>query len=221
MVIAIDGPSGSGKTSTAKLLAEKMNFYYCDSGSLYRAITYHFIDREIDLENTFEIANELKQVRIRYDVVSNDIILNSEYVTDFLRTDEVTNNVSKVSSIKIVRDFLISVQRMLGQNNNIILDGRDIGTTVFPNADYKFYVDADINVRAKRRFKEIDAENSRQNYENILEMMKKRDSYDQNRQHSPLSIAKDAICIDTTDLSLNEQVDKIINIIKKAKEQKK
>jgi len=221
MVIAIDGPSGSGKTSTAKLLAEKMNFYYCDSGSLYRAITYHFIDREIDLENTFEIANELKQVRIRYDVVSNDIILNSEYVTDFLRTDEVTNNVSKVSSIKIVRDFLISVQRMLGQNNNIILDGRDIGTTVFPNADYKFYVDADINVRAKRRFKEIDAENSRQNYENILEMMKKRDSYDQNRQHSPLSIAKDAICIDTTDLSLDEQVDKIINIIKKAKEQKK
>ncbi len=221
MVIAIDGPSGSGKTSTAKLLAEKMNFYYCDSGSLYRAITYHFINREIDLENTFEIANELKQVRIKYDVISNDIILNSEYVTDFLRTDEVTNNVSKVSSIKIVRDFLISVQRILGQDNNIILDGRDIGTTVFPNADYKFYIDADIDVRAKRRFKEIDAENNHQNYENILEMIKKRDSYDQNRKHSPLSIAKDAICIDTTDLSLNEQVDKIINIIKKAKEQKK
>jgi len=221
MVIAIDGPSGSGKTSTAKLLAEKMNFYYCDSGSLYRAITYHFINREIDLENTFEIANELKQIRIKYDIVSNDIILNSEYVTDFLRTDKVTNNVSKVSSIKIVRDFLISVQRMLGQNNNIILDGRDIGTTVFPNADYKFYIDADIKVRAKRRFKEIDAENNHQNYENILKMMRKRDSYDQNREHSPLSIAKDAICIDTTDLSLNEQVDKIINIIKKAKEQKK
>ena len=110
---------------------------------------------------------------------------------------------------------------MLGQNNNIILDGRDIGTTVFPNADYKFYIDADVNVRAKRRFKEIDAKNNHQDYENILKMMKKRDSYDRSRKHSPLLMAKDAICIDTTCLSLKEQVDKIINIIKKAKEQKK
>ena len=221
MIIAIDGPSGSGKTSTAKLLAKKMNFYYCDSGSLYRAITYHFINRKIDLDSTFEIVNELKQIKIKYDVFNNDIILNNERINQFLRTDEVTNNVSKVSSIKMVRDFLISVQRMLGQDNNLILDGRDIGTTVFPKADYKFYIDADIKIRAKRRFEEIDAENNHQDYKNILKMMKKRDSYDQNREHSPLLMAKDAICIDTTDLSLDEQVDKIINIIKKSKEQKK
>ena len=221
MVIAIDGPSGSGKTSTAKLLADRMNFYYCDSGSLYRAITYHFIKREIDLDSKFEIANELKQIEINYDIASNDIYLNTECVTDFLRTDEVTGNVSKVSSIKIVRDFLISIQRGLGQNNNIILDGRDIGTTIFPKADYKFYIDADINIRAKRRFEEIDPKNNHKDYGNILNMMKKRDFYDQNREHSPLSMAKDAICIDTTYLSIDQQVDKIINIIKKAKEQKK
>ncbi len=221
MVIAIDGPSGSGKTSTAKLLAEKLGFYYCDSGSLYRAITYHLIGAGTDLDSSFAILNELKGVEIEYDVVSNSIILNNRNVTQFLRTDRVTSKVSKVSSIKIVRDFLISVQRILGVDENIILDGRDIGTTVFPNAEYKFYIDADIEVRARRRFKESKAEGSRQDYENILKMMKERDSYDQSREHSPLSIAKDAICINTTDLNLDEQVDKIINIIKKSKEQEK
>ena len=221
MVIAIDGPSGSGKTSTAKLLAEKLGFYYCDSGSLYRAITYHLIGEGTDLDSSFAILNELKRIEIEYDVVSNSIILNNRDVTQFLRTDRVTSKVSKVSSIKIVRDFLISVQRILGVDENIILDGRDIGTTVFPNAEYKFYIDANIEVRARRRFEESKAEGSHRDYENILKMMKERDSYDQGREHSPLAIAKDAICIDTTDLNLDEQVDKIINIIKKSKEQEK
>ena len=221
MVIAIDGQSGSGKTSTAKLLAEKLGFYYCDSGSLYRAITYHLIGAGTDLDSSFAILNELKGIEIEYNVVNNSIILNNRDVTQFLRTDRVTSKVSKVSSIKIVRDFLISVQRILGVDENIILDGRDIGTTVFPNAEYKFYIDANIEVRARRRFEESKAEGSHRDYENILKMMKERDSYDQSREHSPLSIAKDAICINTTDLNLDEQVDKIINIIKKSKEQEK
>ena len=218
MVIAIDGPSGSGKTSTAKLLAEKLNFYYCDSGSLYRAITYHLIKNKINLSNIDEISNELSYIDIQYDVATNSIILNDENINQFLRTLEVTNNVSKVSSIKIIREFLNSIQQRLGNNNNIIVDGRDIGTTVFPDADYKFYIDADIKIRAKRRFREIKLKDDWQDYNDVLRMMKKRDSYDQNRKHSPLSIADDAICIDTTDLSLNEQVDKIVNIIKKSKE---
>ena len=218
MVIAIDGPSGSGKTSTAKLLAEKLNFYYCDSGSLYRALTYHLIKNKINLSNIDEISNELSNIDIQYDVATNSIILNDENINQFLRTLEVTNNVSKVSSIKIIRGFLNSIQQRLGNNNNIIVDGRDIGTTVFPDADYKFYIDADIKIRAKRRFREIKLKDDWQDYNDVLRMMKKRDSYDQNRKHSPLSIADDAICIDTTDLSLNEQVDKIVNIIKKSKE---
>jgi cytidylate kinase len=140
------------------------------------------------------------------------------HVTQFLRSVEVTKNVSKVSSIKIVRDFLIITQRKLAKDNNIIVDGRDIGTTVFPNADYKFYIDADIEIRAKRRFDETDIISDNQDYKSILEMMKERDSYDRNRMHSPLNMAEDAIFIDTTDLSLNEQVGRIISIIKQSKE---
>ena len=221
MVIAIDGPSGSGKTSTAKFLAKKMNFCYCDSGSLYRAITYRFINSNIDLDNAFEISKELKKIEIDYNVITNSIVLNNKQITEFLRSEAVTSNVSKVSSIKAVRDFLMSIQRMLGRNNDIIVDGRDIGTTVFPNADYKFYLDADIEVRARRRFNELNVEDNQKDYENVLKMMKKRDFYDQNRKHSPLSVARDAICIDTTNLNLDEQVDRIVDIIKKSKEQKK
>jgi cytidylate kinase len=213
MVIAIDGPSGSGKTSTAKLLAKKINFYYCDSGSLYRAVTYHLIRKKVDLDDTLRIVNELNSLDIEYDITSNTINLNNTNITNYLRSDEVTKNVSKVSSMKLVRDFLITSQRELGESNNIIVDGRDIGTTVFPRADYKFYLDAEIETRARRRFDEINIEGNQHNYKSILEMMQKRDSYDQNRNCSPLRKAADAISIDTTALSLEEQVDKIICII--------
>ena len=213
MVIAIDGPSGSGKTSTAKLLAKKINFYYCDSGSLYRAVTYHLIGKKVDLDDTLRIVNELNSLDIEYDITSNTINLNNTNITNYLRSDEVTKNVSKVSSMKLVRDFLITSQRELGECNNIIVDGRDIGTTVFPRADYKFYLDAEIETRARRRFDEINIEGNQHNYKSILEMMQKRDSYDQNRNCSPLRKAADAISIDTTALSLEEQVDKIICII--------
>ena len=213
MVIAIDGPSGSGKTSTAKLLAQKLNFYYCDSGSLYRAVTYYLLDRKVDLDNSLQIVNELNKLNIEYDVTTNTIRLNDINVTDYLRTDEVTKNVSKISSIKLIRDFLITNQRELGEYNDIIVDGRDIGTTVFPSADYKFYLDADIEARAKRRFDEININDNKYNYDNILDMMQKRDSYDQNRDCSPLRKAADAVSIDTTNLTLEEQVNKIISII--------
>ena len=149
------------------------------------------------------------------------VLVNNKDISNEIRSPKVTAGVSTISAKAAVRDKLTSQQKSIGLKGGLVAEGRDIGTTVFPNADYKFYIDANIKVRAKRRFKEIDAENNHQNYENILKMMKKRDFYDQNREHSPLSMAKDAICIDTTDLSLNEQVDKIINIIKKAKEQKK
>ena len=212
MVIAIDGPSGSGKTTTAKILSEKLKFYYCDSGSLYRAVTYYLINNKVNLDDISSISNELLKIEIQYDIFTNSINLNGVNVSSFLRSENVTQNVSKVSSIKAVRDFLISIQRRLAENNNIILDGRDIGTTVFPNAEYKFYIDAKIEVRAKRRFEEL---NGKYNYQDILDMMIERDSYDQNRECSPLKKAEDAISIDTTDLTLSEQVNRIINIINK------
>ena len=213
MVIAIDGPSGSGKTSTAKLLAEKLNFYYCDSGSLYRAVTYYLINKKIDLDNNFQLVNQLNKLKIKYDVTTNTIKINDINVTKYLRTDFVTNNVSKVSSLKLIRDYLITIQRELGDFNDIILDGRDIGTTVFPNADFKFYLDADIEVRAQRRFKELNSAKNKYDYKNILDLIEKRDTYDQNRKWSPLKKASDAISIDTSKLSLVKQVNKIISII--------
>jgi len=214
MVIAIDGPSGSGKTSTSRCLAEKMNFYYCDSGSLYRAITYHLININADLDDEESLRKILSTLAVDYNVENNIISLNEENVTNYLRSDIVTKYVSQISSVKIVRDFLITSQRELAKYNDIIVDGRDIGTTVFPDADYKFYIDADIKIRARRRFDELSKKGGEHSYNQVLEMIEKRDSYDLNREHSPLKKAADAVYIDTSKLSLEQQVDKIIDSIK-------
>lgn len=214
MVIAIDGPSGSGKTSTAKKVAKKLNYYYCDSGSLYRAVTFFLIDKKINLNDNYHVESALKSLEIIYDLEKNLIMLNKIDVTKYLREDFITQNVSKVSSLSSVRSFLISVQRDLAQSRNIIVDGRDIGTTVFPNADYKFFIDADIEVRADRRYKEYLKKNKNQDYQYVLNNMKKRDAFDSNRKNSPLKKANDAIYIDNSNINLNEQVKKIIDYIK-------
>ena len=211
MVIAIDGPSGSGKTSTAKLLAEKLNFYYCDSGSLYRAITYFFLKEDINIKDSIKIKDALNDINLIYDLSNNKIYLNDIDITSILRETEITNYVSIVSSIKLVREKMSKIQHKISKNNNIILDGRDIGTTVFPNADYKFYLDANVEIRAKRRFDELDI--NKYSYEKILRKISERDHSDKNRKHSPLLKADDAIYIDNTNLSLEEQVKKIIKII--------
>ena len=214
MVIAIDGPSGSGKTSTAKKVAKKLNYYYCDSGSLYRAVTFFLIDKKINLNDNYDVESALKSLKIIYDLEKNLIMLNEIDVTKYLRKDFITKNVSRVSSLSSVRSFLISVQRDLAQSGNIIVDGRDIGTTVFPNADYKFFIDADIEVRADRRYKEYLKKNKNQDYQYVLNNMKKRDAFDSNRKNSPLKKANDAIYIDNSNINLNEQVKKIIDYIK-------
>ena len=214
MVIAIDGPSGSGKTSTAKLLAKKLCYYYCDSGSLYRAVTYFLLAKDVDLKKSIDINSALKDLKIDYDVKKNLITLNDINVTQYLREDSITNNVSRVSSVSCVRNFLISIQRDLADYQNIIVDGRDIGTTVFPNADFKFFIDAEVEVRARRRFNEFLECNINKDYKEVLEMIKNRDSYDENRKNSPLRKAQDAIYIDNSDMGLEEQVLKIINYIK-------
>ena len=214
MVIAIDGPSGSGKTSTAKKVAKKLNYYYCDSGSLYRAVTFFLIDKKINLNDNYHVESALKSLEIFYDLEKNLIMLDKIDVTKYLREDFITQNVSKVSSLSSVRSFLISVQRDLAQSRNIIVDGRDIGTTVFPNADYKFFIDADIEVRADRRYKEYLNENKNQDYQHVLNNIKKRDAFDSNRKNSPLKKANDAIYIDNSNINLNEQVKKIIDYIK-------
>ena len=215
MVIAIDGPSGSGKTTTAKMVSKELGFYYCDSGSLYRAVTYFLIDRKVDLNDDTLIKNEIRDISLKYNLKSNLIFINGKDVTSELRTVRVTESVSLVSSKKDVRNKLIDIQRNLAVENNIVLDGRDIGTTVFPNADYKFFLSAEIEVRAKRRYNELSEFQKRKiTYLDICSMIKERDEIDCNRKYSPLAKADDAIGIDTTHLSLDEQVKKLVNFIK-------
>ena len=222
MVIAIDGPSGSGKTSSAKMLSEELGFYYCDSGSLYRAVTYFLIENCVDLNNDVHIKEYIKNITVDYIIDKNKIYINNIDVTSKLRSIEVTNSVSLVSSKKVVRDKLIDIQRSLANDNNLVLDGRDIGTTVFPNADFKFFLDADVAVRANRRYDEIlVTQKENISYQEICIMIEKRDEFDRNRKYSPLIKAKDALRIDTTHLTLDEQVKKMVNFINKQKKQDK
>ena len=211
MVIAIDGPSGSGKTSIAKSLAKKIGFYYCDSGSLYRAITHFFLKESINIDDNKFIESALEDIDLVYDIESNNIYLNNINITTKLRSVEITNHVSVISSIKAVREKMSKIQHKIAKDNNIIVDGRDIGTCVFPDAQHKFFLDADVEVRAKRRFDEINQ--SKYAYEEILEKMSERDRIDRSRKHSPLVRAKDAIYINNTNLSLDRQVSEIIKII--------
>ena len=211
MVIAIDGPSGSGKTSIAKSLAKKIGFYYCDSGSLYRAITHFFLKENINVDDNKFIESALEDIDLVYDIESNNIYLNNINITTKLRSVEITNHVSVISSIKAVREKMSKIQHKIAKDNNIIVDGRDIGTCVFPDAQHKFFLDADVEVRAKRRFDEINQ--SKYTYEEILEKMSERDRIDRSRKHSPLVRAKDAIYINNTNLSLDKQVGEIIKII--------
>ncbi len=216
MVIAIDGPSGSGKTSTAKILSKELGFYYCDSGSLYRAVTYFLLNKDVDLNDDVKINNEIKNIHVHYNIKKNRISVNDQDLTSELRTVEVTKYVSLVSSKKSVRNKLTDIQRDLALDNNIVLDGRDIGTTVFPNAEFKFYLDAEVEVRAERRYSELsEYQKNKISYLDVCKMIEKRDEVDRNRKYSPLLKADDAIKIDTTYLSLDEQVKEMVTFINK------
>ena len=155
MIIAIDGPAGSGKSTTAKLLAKKLDFIYLDTGSMYRAITLFFLDNGVDLKNNFHVQNSLKKVDL---LIKNKdtfkIYLNDKNVTDILRTSKIDDLVSDVSRISDVRKKMVSIQRKFSNNQNVVVEGRDIGSNVFPNAKFKFFFVADVMERAKRRFKE-------------------------------------------------------------------
>ena len=213
MIIAIDGPAGSGKSTTAKLLAEKLGFIYLDTGSMYRAITLFFLENRIDLQSNAHVKNSLEKVEL---LIRNkdtfEIYLNKKNVTDILRTSKIDDLVSDVSKILDVRKKMVTLQRSFSKNKNIVVEGRDIGSNVFPNADFKFFLIADVMERAKRRFND-------QGYKKILtiselvEKIKKRDKIDSSRLISPLIKVDDAIEVNTTSLTVEEQVTKIYDII--------
>jgi cytidylate kinase len=206
LIVAIDGPAGSGKSTIAKLIAKKYDFTYIDTGAMYRMITLYLLQEKIDFENLKEIENILNN-HINLDMKENKFFLNNKDVSQEIREPIISENVSKVASIKIVRDNLVSLQRKIASNKNVILDGRDIGTVVFPNAQVKIFLIASVEERANRRYKEFLEKNISISYEEVLKSLKERDFIDSTRKESPLVKAKDAIELDTTNLNLQEVVD--------------
>ena len=210
IIIAIDGPAGAGKSTIAKIVAEKLNIEYVDSGAVYRSIAKIILDSKIKIEDYNSIFCLLNNISI--EMKDKRIFINNKDYFDFIRGKEVSLLVSPVSSIVEVR---IRVNKFLNEyasGKSIIMDGRDIGTVVFPNADYKFYLDASVEIRAKRRFDEKTIDLS---LEDLKTEINKRDNNDKNKEFGALKLADDAIYIDTTDLSINQVVDKIFNFIKK------
>ena len=211
LVIAVDGPAGAGKSTIAKLIAEKLNINYIDTGAMYRAITYKCLQNNIDINNEKEVINIAKDCEI--DFKDNNIYLNGEILTDEIRTMEVSNNVSNVAKIKEVRYLMVDVQRNIGKVSSVILDGRDIGSYVFPNADYKFFLIATPEERGNRRYKELVNKGYNVNLEEIIKDIIKRDEIDSNREFAPLVKAEDAIEIDTTGKRINEVVQSVLSKI--------
>lgn len=207
MRVAIDGPSGSGKSSVAKAIANKLGLLHLDTGGMYRTLGYKIIKDNLSLEN---IEESLKNLDLK--IINKKFFLDGEDVSEKIRSNEVSKMASKVSSIKSVREYMVNLQRKISSNHDVILDGRDIGTVVFPNAEVKIYLTATPEIRAKRRY----LEDGSVSYEKILEDILKRDYDDSHREHSPLKIAQGAKIIDTDNLNFEEVVEKIIEVIKNA-----
>ncbi|HEC2155989.1 (d)CMP kinase [Staphylococcus delphini] len=211
--IALDGPAAAGKSTIAKRVAAQLSMIYVDTGAMYRAITYYYLNNKERFTDFTSLIAEI-DLRLGYDAEKGQrVFLNDNDVTDFLRENDVTQNVSYVSSIKEVRQFLVQAQQKLAAEKGIVMDGRDIGTTVLPDAEVKVYMIASVEERAERRYKD----NLERGIESSIEQLKKdiaeRDAYDMNREISPLRKAEDAIEIDTTGLSIEQVTDKILSLV--------
>lgn len=216
IIIALDGYSGCGKSSTAKEVAKALGYTYLDSGAMYRAATLYFIRNQIDLQNIESVSKALNNIDIRFyrnkETFKNETYLNGENVEEEIRKMEVSENVSRVSAIPEVREKMVKQQRTLGAGKCVVMDGRDIGSHVFPDAELKIFMKADLHVRAQRRKKELEEQGVKVKLEEIEHNLAERDSIDSNRAQSPLIKVKDAVEIDTTHLTFSEQVKKIVEL---------
>lgn len=216
MIIAIDGPAGSGKSTIAKELAKKLGILYVDSGAMFRAITYSLIQNSIELTNA-AVLEHLHTISITLEIQngSQETFLNGTNVSVEIRTKEVTSLVSLVSALPSVREWILVQQRIFAENNDLIMDGRDIGTVVFPNATYKFFLTASLEERAKRRTVEMNQKGLEVQMEMIQQEIEKRDALDSSRSLAPLQKASDAMEIDTTSLSIEEVSAIILSTVNK------
>lgn len=212
-IIAVDGPAGSGKSTISKIVAKELGFTYLDTGAMYRMVTYAVLKNNINLENEKALKELLDNVKL--DIEKDKFYLDGEDVSEVIRREEVTNNVSKVAAIKFVREKLVYMQREISNGKKVILDGRDIGTVVFPQAELKIFLVASPEERAKRRVKEFLDKGIDTNYDKVLEEIKERDFLDSTRKESPLLQAQDAILIDTSFMNIDEVSREIINLVNK------
>jgi CMP/dCMP kinase len=218
-VIAIDGFSSCGKSTVAKALAKKLHFVFIDSGAMYRAVTLFFLRNNIDLQDTSAIESALENIHI--DFVPNagklQILLNEEDVTEEIRMMYISDMVSEISAIKEVRHAMVAQQQKLGRRRNIVMDGRDIGTTVFPDADFKIFMTANPRVRAERRFAELAAKGETVTMEEVIDNLAHRDHIDSTREESPLRQAEDAFVLDNSSLDQEQQLSIVLAQYEKRK----
>ena len=213
LIVAIDGPAGSGKSTIAKLVAKKFNFTYIDTGAMYRMITLYLLENKISFDNLEKIQKILNEINL--DMKEDKFFLNNVDVSLKIREEIINENVSKVASIKAVRENLVNLQRKIASDKNVILDGRDIGTVVFPNAQVKIFLVASAEERARRRYNEFMEKKVEITYDEVLKSLKERDHLDSTRKESPLVKASDALELDTTNLKIDEVVNFISNEIEK------
>jgi cytidylate kinase len=218
IIITIDGWSSCGKSTLAKQLAKEMGYVYIDSGAMYRAITLYFLRNHIDWTNELQTKSALQNIELHFEYneksKQSEIFLNDENVEYMIRDLVVAEKVSEVAAISLVRHFAVAQQQRLGEQKGIVMDGRDIGTTVFPNAELKFFMTADGLVRVERRFKEMFEKNPNITVEEVKNNLEMRDYIDSNREVSPLRKASDAIELDNTNLTIQEQLDFALGLAK-------
>ena len=221
IIIAIDGFASTGKSTLAKRLAEYLNYIYVDSGSMYRAITYYALTKNylpFSDDNLTDFSNELLSVKLNFifnnDLGYSEIFLNGVNVEKEIRSIEVSNHVSSVATISFIRKHMVNLQKQLSLNKGVVMDGRDIGSVVFPNAELKLFLNASADVRARRRHSEYIKQNINVDYSEVLNNLQSRDLDDSNRQDSPLIVANDAIEIDNSSMTIDEQLIFVKNILK-------
>ena len=216
MIIAIDGPAATGKSTSAKLVSQKLGFTYLDTGAMYRCVTLLVLRNNVEINNQDHLASLLKnfQLDIKKNGKDHLFLLEGENVSKDIRSSDVTDNVSAVSALPVVRKKLVSIQRKIADNQDSVVEGRDIGTVVFPNADVKFFIVADTLVRAKRRQLDLKRLGEKKTIDSLIKEIRDRDNYDSQRKISPLTKAIDAIEVNTTNTTIDEQVNFMVNKVK-------